>query len=591
MLPFPRPGRCLAFVSRCLPALMVAKLLLGCGWYVSGQDETAPQTTIAEDLFQFAPETPDRILEAAIITRNLDRQEDARKFVRKLLDLQLSDTELRALRQRVGAGPFIELSGDGKMLPEARELLLAINAASRPQPLSEAKLQELIQVLTPSGEAATQAAVELVANGGDSVAALLAVDPGTPVGKVADQLLQNHAREFRYGLMAALPLADMSSRLRILKLLASTADPNIAPRLLRWQFDPESNTDVQELAARAVERLSQGNVSVTTSTDASDLLTQRGTTLLKTAFERFPSIRESEIVTELTSRDVRGELLNDAAAHLTDAAALDARNSRASRLLLVAKSTAAEPALSVAASVAAGQTVPDLAAALESALEIGATNAGIELLRALRAIDFSQIAPETLSLAGRVLRSAVNSPDPRIRFLACDTALNAAHTEISSSAVQRTLKSIRDGSLNPEAVVVHSNDRSLKNLEAALEDAGFAVVPCQTGPDGFDAAAHQMNCELMLIDAESAGWPLATTLANLRSDVRTRNVPIVVTGSARFSDRVSRLGDIHPGIWFLTEPVGIETLMPKLNALQLPPHLLSPDDRAVMKTHPGVSDK
>ncbi len=591
MLPFPRPGRCLAFVSRCLPAVMVAKLLFGCAWCVSGQDETVPSTTIAEDLFQFAPETPDRILEAAIITRNLDRQDDARKFVRKLLDLQLSDTELRALRQRVGAGPFLELSADRKLLPEARELLLAINAASKPQSLSEAKLQELVQALTPSGEAATQAAVTLVANGGDSVASLLAVDPGTPVGKVADQLLESHAREFRYGLMAALPLSDVSSRSRILKFLAGTADPNIAPRLLRWQFDPESDADVRGLAARAVEKLSGGEVSVATPTDASELLTQRGASLLKTASGRFASIRESAIVTELTSRDVRGELLNDATSHLTDAVALDATNSRASCLLLVAKSAATDPALSVAASGTAGQAVPDLAAALESALEIGETNSGIELLRALQTIDFSQIAPETRELVGRVLRSAVNSPDPRIRFLACDTALNATHTDISLTAVQRTLKSIREGSLKPEAVVVNSNDRSLKNLEVALEDAGFAVVPCLTGQDGFDAAVDQMNCELMLIDAESTGWPLATTLANLRSDVRTRNVPIVVTGSARFADRVARLGDIHPGVWFLTEPVGIETLMLKLNGLQLPPHLLSPDDRSVMKTHPSVSDK
>jgi CheY-like chemotaxis protein len=234
--------------------------------------------------------------------------------------------------------------------------------------------------------------------------------------------------------------------------------------------------------------------------------------------------------------------------------------------------------------------VSDLAAALERALEIGEANAGIELLRAMRASDFSQIAPETLDLVARTLRSAVNSPDPRIRFLACDAALNAAHTDISSTAVLRTFKSIREGSQKPEAVVVDSNDQSLRNLDVALEDTGFAVVPCQTGQDGFDAAAGQMNCELILIDAESAGWPLATTLANLRSDVRTRNVPIVVLGPARFAARVSRLANIHPGVWFLTEPVGVETLVPNLNSL-LPPHLLSPDDRTVMKAHPGVSSK
>lgn len=584
---FPRQSCFVRSLSLSGTALTVVVCLIGFTAESFALDETAAQTTIAGDLFQLPPETPDRILEAAIITQKLGRQDDARKFLRKLLDQQLGETELRVLRERVGAGPFLELSADRKLQPEARELLLAINAASKPQPLSVAQLQELIQALATPGESATNAAVTLVANGDNSASALLAADLNTPAGKVADQLLKTHARQMRHGLMTELNLADPAGRFRIVQLLSSTADPDIAIGLLRWQFDPDSDVANREAAALAIERLSKGALTASTAAEASEFLTQRSEALMKSAAGRFARFREPAIVNEIKPRDRRAELLSHATLYLTDAVALDASNSRASSLLLVAKSAVTDPALSVPASVAADQNVRDLAAALNVATEIGEAHGGIELLRAMKASDFSTIDAEARELSGDALKTAVNSPDPRIRFLAGDVAINISHTDISSPAVNRSLTSIRMGSLKPEAVVVDSHDKSLRDLHVALENAGFTVALSQTGQEGFDAAASQMNCELMLVDAESAGWPLATTLANLRSDVRTRHVPIVVMGPNRFADRVSRLGEIYPGIWFLAEPVGIESLALRLDAMLLPTPLLTPEDRAVMKQLAG----
>ncbi len=586
MLPFPRQSRVVRSLCRLLVAFTAASLS-GSVSESMAQDTPASPTAIAGDLFQFPPETPDKILDAAMITRKLNRQDDSRMFLRKLLDQQLDATELRALQQRHGSGPFLELSGDRKLQPEGRELLLAINAAVKPQPLSATQLQELIQALTPPGEAATQAAVTLVANGNGSAAALLAADLSTPAGKVADQLLKRHTREMRHGLMAELRLANPPARFRIVQLLTGTADANIALGLLRWQFDQESDAVTRQAVATAVERLAKGNLPAATAAEASELLTQRAADLLTSAAGRFTLVRDPAAVLEQTGRDRRAEFLSDATLYLTDAVALDVANSRAQSLLLVAKCAVTDPALAAAASVAGGQALSDLSAALIAALEIDEAHAGIELLRGMKIGDYAALTAESRQAVESALKTAVNSPDPRIRMLACDVALNVAHPDISSPAVKRTLTAVREGSLKPEAVVVDSNDTSLGQLDEALEDAGFTVAASQTGQDGFDAAARQMNCELMLVDAESAGWPLATTLANLRSDVRTHNVPIVVIGPARFAARVSRLSEIHPGIWFLAEPVGIETLVPKLDSLLLPPGLLSPADRGAMKQLAG----
>ena len=568
-------------------SLLTAVCLFGTMSQALAQDAAKPDATIAGDLFQFPPETPEKIIEAALLTRKLDRQDDARKFLRKLLDLQLGETELRALRQRLGAGPFLELSADQKLQPEARDLLLAVNAASKPQPLTVGQLQELIQTLATPGEDATNAVAAIVANGDSSAAALLAADPATPAGKVAEQVLKAHARDMRHGLMTELSLADAAGRTRIVQLLAGTSDPNLAVNLLRWQFDPASDAASRETAAMAVDRLSQGSLKVSTPQEASELLTQRSEVLLKSAAERFAKFRDPSIINELRPRDRRLELLNNATTDLTDAVALDSANAQASTLLLVAKSAVTDPALAAAASAAANQDVSVLAAALHAAVEFSDATAGIEILRGMKSTDSSAVSPEALDAVGSALKLAVNSPDPRIRFLAADIATNVFHTDISVPAMDRTLKSIRSGSLKPEAVVVDSNDRSLRDLDVALENAGYTVALSQTGQDGFDAAVLQMNPELILVDAESAGWPMATTLANFRADVRTRNTPIVVIGPARFAIRVERLSFIHPGIWFLEEPVGIDTLALRLNTLLLPPHLLSPEDRAALKQMAG----
>ena len=568
-------------------SLLTAVCLFGTMSQALAQDAAKPDATIAGDLFQFPPETPEKIIEAALLTRKLDRQDDARKFLRKLIDLHLGETELRALRQRLGAGPFLELSADQKLQPEARDLLLAVNAASKPQPLTVGQLQELIQTLATPGEDATNAVAAIVANGDSSAAALLAADPATPAGKVAEQVLKAHARDMRHGLMTELSLADAAGRTRIVQLLAGTSDPNLAVNLLRWQFDPASDAASRETAAMAVDRLSQGSLKVSTPQEASELLTQRSEVLLKSAAERFAKFRDPSIINELRPRDRRLELLNNATTDLTDAVALDSANAQASTLLLVAKSAVTDPALAAAASAAANQDVSVLAAALHAAVEFSDATAGIEILRGMKSTDSSAVSPEALDAVGSALKLAVNSPDPRIRFLAADIATNVFHTDISVPAMDRTLKSIRSGSLKPEAVVVDSNDRSLRDLDVALENAGYTVALSQTGQDGFDAAVLQMNPELILVDAESAGWPMATTLANFRADVRTRNTPIVVIGPARFAIRVERLSFIHPGIWFLEEPVGIDTLALRLNTLLLPPHLLSPEDRAALKQMAG----
>jgi CheY-like chemotaxis protein len=143
--------------------------------------------------------------------------------------------------------------------------------------------------------------------------------------------------------------------------------------------------------------------------------------------------------------------------------------------------------------------------------------------------------------------------------------------------------SARKGSVKPEVVIVDNDVRQARDLQTVLKSANYSPETAETAAEGFELAVSQMNCELFILNAESPGWTLPMTLANLRADARTRNTPIVVIGPQRFASRMAALGEIYPGTWFVPEPVGKDSLNIHLEMLNLPGIVLTPADRAVLK--------
>jgi len=574
---------------------------------VSAQDPVAPDTgaAIAADLFQFPPTTPERQIAAATITQQLDRFDDSRAFLRQLIDRQLTDNELRSLRQKLGAATFLNLSIDARMQPEARELLRLINAASRAETRTGEQLQSLVQDLGQPGRTATDAVSGLLAEGDAAVPALLAVDPLTAAGRVASDLLASRARLFRAGLLARMESSDTATRIRIIRLLGSTADPRIALRLLRWQFSPGGDPAVSEAARSAIRRLHSALPEATTTADAADLLSGHASELIRQSGERFSRLDESAGIRELIGMNLRADALAKATLLLQDALTMDPGNAAARRMALVAECAAVDTSMGAAATAASDKALEDILAALDTALELKHPAAAIELLRGLGSASARQ--PDVQD-AGRVLRASLNSPDPRVRFLAARMAIDHLPTEVSRSAVSRTLSSVAGGSGRPEVVIAGADSSESGVLRAVLEDAGYTVAEAPTGVEGFELAVSQMNCELFIVSAESWYWPLTTTVANLRADIRTRHTPIIVIGSARFEPSVMSLAANYDGVRFITAPVGAETLqtatqqinipnsidtaianrnelwMLTLQRLELPRLVLTPSDREIMKS-------
>ena len=405
---------------------------------VSAQDAVARETgaAIAADLFQFPPATPERQIAAATIAQQLDRFDDARAFLRQLIDRQLTDNEIRSLRKKLGAATFLNLSLDARMQPEARELLGLINAASRTETKSAEQLQSLVQDLNQPGATATDAVSGLLAAGDAAVPALLAADPQSVAGRVATDLLESHARDFREGLLGQMESSDDATRIRILSLVGSTADPRIALRLLRWQFSPGGDPAVSETSRSTIRRLDSSLPDATTAADAAELLCGHASELMLQSGERFSRLDESAAVRELTGMNPRAETLAEAALLLQDALTMDPNHVVSRRMAFVAECAATDTSMGAVATAAAGKSAEEILAALDTALELNHPAAAIELLRGLGSISAGQ--PDVQD-AGRILRASLNSPDPRVRLLTANLAHNQLPVEVSRSAVSRTM--------------------------------------------------------------------------------------------------------------------------------------------------------
>ena len=266
--------------------------------------------------------------------------------------------------------------------------------------------------------------------------------------------------------------------------------------------------------------------------------------------------------------------------HLADVLTLDPENANARLLTIILTASSSATTAEAGAEAPPNLTNEDLLSALEIALNLQCFEAAASLLQAFP----KDSADSTFnSRAPKVVGEALKSPDAMVRTLAARIARTSFPGRCSSSAVSRTFLAAANGSLKPEMVIVSPDDSQLRTLQAVFQDAGFTADIAETGPDGFQQAASQLNCELFVLQAESPIWPMATTLANLRSDVRTRNTPVVIIGHPRFQDRVSALSEIYAGVWFISEPAGTESLLSKMSQKNIPGPTLTTEDRALIK--------
>ena len=330
----------------------------------------------------------------------------------------------------------------------------------------------------------------------------------------------------------------------------------------------------------AIQRLN-GAALANTADEAVRVLLMQAEQALQAAGQRQSSATLPQITATVDSR-LYPDNLKQAASLISDALAISPEHTGGLLLQFVATAAAVPPELSQEPSVSADKSDDLLLAALAKSLDLEQGAAAIECLKEL---PKRSLASSQASAAEEVLGRAVGSADARVRILA-STVIRAAglNPPGARTAMLRTLATAKAGALKPEAVVIAPDSELALTLRQLLEDQQFAVKTARTGPQGFEAAAAQMNCELVFLSMYPSRWPASATIANLRADSRTRLTPIVLVGPEAKRAEAEALSAVHAGIEFLAEPIGTLTFPSQFQALSIPAPLLNTADRKTLQT-------
>lgn len=524
-----------------------------------------------DELFAFPPQTPVRLIRAAILANQLDRPLLARKYLTSFLDIQPGQTTLRALRKEIGISVFLKLSSTEQLKPESTSVLKLINEANPYPQLSPSNIQDLIESLGQSPDDTTTASLQLISAAGDAAVPLLAADPQSPSGVVADQLLSRYARRFQTGLLAALPNSESGQQVRILNYLGKTANQELSIQILPLQYS--AHPAVASATANALQQLKATSWVGLSKPEAANVLVEQSAAALKAASKHQATVILTN-VSETANADPNADSVSKEASSTQDLEVALTLATQAVALAPSQKSQAAKYAAEAAANAWPAQWQdPSLDSATEelstSTKEImtAAIMAGLQanstagLLRMLNDLNHTAQIFESAPI---VKRKCLTNADPRVRLLAAAAAFQKGDR---SDRVMAAITPVVDGARQPEAVVIDPRVGDGSVAAGILRGIGYSVDFERAGRNGFSTATEQLHCELIMVHSNCLQWPLSTTIANLRTDYRTANVPIVIYGPAQHQSNVASKVNRDPQIWFEAEPL-TDRLTPESLRLQ-----------------------
>lgn len=532
----------------------------------------------ATSMFQFPPDTPEELVEAVRIATRLDRPSDARGFLRQLIERDPQAPEMLAYRQRFGLAALIDFRRDARLMPESAQLLKQMQGAL--PLLSATELAERASMLGTGLSAADAAEFDLMAAGTASMPVLLNQAPSTAAGRSAANLLESFAFDWRHDLAALLPASDASTRLRIYTLLAGSAAHDLDEILLRQQFT--ATVPAESAAARAALRRLTHRPEIPETADAAveHLLKLAELALLKAGTRTLaadPAVAATGQPGDELPPLQRASLL------IEHALAIQPAHPKGVLLRQVVAAASGQPSVPANGSGTAAGNLQ--LAVLGVALKLGQAPAAVSMLKTL---DPDALKAGSLEEAGTVLREALASPDARVRTLAAALALRSGlENRVSAKAVRRQIATAASRVPRPEAVVVMADAQERLRFKHLLEDQGFQVDAAGTGPDGFLAAADQLQCEYVLLSLQPSRWSPAMTMANLRADLRTRLATVILVGPQAARERAEGLIETYGNGVFLEEPVGPLTFASRLGKLRLPAPVVSAADRQQLKQDTG----
>jgi HEAT repeat protein len=547
-----------------------------------GTQEAPPE----ESPLLVEPKTPAEFFDAAVLTDKLYRPGLTKRYLEKLLQSNPSDDAILEMRSKYGPGIFLHLARDPALKPIAGQLLDRAAAVLQRREGDVTFLDSMIDGLNGSPSDRESSLQMLKSIGPTTIPRILtrlgSPKPGQESGVLVQALAQYGlpALPVLYGGLESTNDGTRNGAIQAIGLIGSRMS---IPYLLDPAFDPNQPAGIRSAARTALARImgiptdrGDGVPSFGAARElkklAKDYLANRvvwptmeGRTDLWTWSEEAKSVVRNQVPPNVASlytglqfaRQALSMAPEDRDAQILLLAlefAWDAevpKEERPDQLALRSpigreKESVHNLALTSGPDVASGTLA--LGESLGNpAIEIGA-------LRALAAVGAREEIYGSRQSRSPLL-TALNDPNTEVQYAAAVAILRAS-PDIPFRGAQRVVDILTraiSGSGSPVAVVIDANRLEGNEMAGLLNQLGFEPITAVTGREGFEAAVGRSNVVLVAVQTNAIRWPLSQTVANLRADARTAQIPILVFGPETVRPEIRGLLTHYPQVEFMVE--------------------------------------
>lgn len=573
----------------------------------SAQDPTLNTGVEQERVLAAEPQTLEERFEAALLMVRLARPELARRYVSEILQMDPSDQQLLDLRNKYGTATFLKLNNVNGLQPESTQLIDRLTKAVQTKTQDPAYVAGLLPKLEGSAREREEALIELRALGAYAVPQILvAINEGTVSRDVLVFHLARMGEDVLPPLIGALesPAGQVqSAACEVLGLLGSRSDE---VWLFRAAFSDASEPGVKDIARQAIARLRYEEARHASRVHGSGSSAKLLATAIEhlagryewpTRYEDLPTIpvwtwdAARGTVSE-TKSSRRNASIYFAERLARDAAEIAPTNEDAIVVALTAmlahdmesagwdQPLPTGPGTAHDLAVKAGEETCERILALSIDHQIAAS--------ALGAVQALRLNGQRGSLVYTnrkpVIVEALDFPNPRVQFAAAVTILewdpnrpfrgSRRVVEILARAVQSDEK--------PDSIVMDPNVQRATMTASLFGELGYDSSIAMTGREGFQYAAGRGDVELAVLHPNVDQWTLTQTIENLRADVRTQNLPLIIFGPGTVRRRFQNLQNQFSNVVFVSETVSSVAIHRELRTAlaQLSPPPLTRDQRS-----------
>ena len=515
--------------------------------------------------FLTQPTQPDELIRAVLLSLRLARPELAKVYLDKVLELDPDDATLLQLRDQFGSAEFLRLARMKSLQPASRELLQRMNGAFQQIGADATRVSALIDKLSGSTRDRRDA-IRALRDGGVFVIPALLRALGDP--ETVDQrdllvfALTQLGRDAVPALLGALESPSNETRSLVAQSLGRLGDTRATAYLWYPAFSADQPKSLRVSARNALKHLSGRSAEATVSGAAAELR--------RVALEHFRNefawgaAGENEVHL-WTWRDDIGTVTVTTFARPVASLRVGLRLARQALALSPQNADSQELFLALALAHEAhgvpwdqplpvgNRTAHDLAVKagpemVERVLELALGHGNQAAARAaLQILGLTASGHAAVTAVSPVV-SALNYPDGRLQFAAANCLMNLGIDGGSTGAgrVVQTLARSLNNSGSRRCLVIDPNEQRAQTTSGLIGDLNFETQIAVTGRDGFRIAAARTDVEMIAVNANCQEWALSETIANLRADVRTRYIPIIIYGPEYAQVDLQRLAQRYP---------------------------------------------